>query len=132
MKSAIVPPELAGASAAYRYSPAVLAEAPQLLFVSGQVGRDPEGNAIPEAREQYVAAFENVKSVLAHAGADFGDVVELVTFHVSFEDFDVFTAVKDEYVRGPVFPAWTGVGVTALALPGLLVEIKCTAVMPPR
>lgn len=35
----------------------------------------------------------------------------------------------NRYFTGRV-PAWTGSGVTALALPVLVVEIKCTARLP--
>jgi enamine deaminase RidA (YjgF/YER057c/UK114 family) len=129
MKRALVPQELSRPSAAFNYSPGVLVEGGRLVICSGQVGRDAAGVPIPDPVEQYVAAFENVGRVLAEAGAGFEDVVELVTFHTSFERFELFTAVKDRYVTGPVLPAWTGVGVSELALPGLLVEIKATAVV---
>jgi hypothetical protein len=40
---------------------------------------------------------------------------------------DRLMSVKDRYYKGE-YPAWTGVGVTALAMPGLMVEIKCVAI----
>lgn len=128
----VVPPAQAAASAALRVSPGALAAKLGLLFVSGQVGQDATGAAIADPQQQYAAAFEAVRSVLSGAGADFRDVVELVTYHVSFDDFDVFCRVKDAYISGPVFPAWTAVGVTTLAAPNLLVEVKCTAIADPE
>ena len=41
-------------------------------------------------------------------------------------DLALFMEVKDRYFTNR-YPTWTGVGVTALAMPGLEVEIKCTA-----
>ena len=67
--------------------------------------------------------------MLEEAGATLDDVVDLVTYHTSFDDFATFRAVKDEFFTGPVYPAWTGVGVAALARPGLLAEAKCIAVI---
>ena len=125
---AIVPAALARGSERYRFSPGVAAGG--LLFVSGQVGRDERGRVIEDPTAQYVAAFECVGAVLAEAGAGFEDVVELTSFHTSFDGFELFTAVRERYLVGPVFPAWTAVGVTALAVPGILAEVKCTAVLP--
>lgn len=53
----------------------------------------------------------------------------MVTYHLDMRYLALFMAVKDRYFTGRV-PAWTGVGVTALAMPGLVVEIKCTARLP--
>ena len=64
--------------------------------------------------------------MLTAAGAGFDNVVEMITYHVDMRDLLLFMEVKDRYFTGRV-PAWTGIGVTALAMPGLLVEIKCTA-----
>ena len=36
------------------------------------------------------------------------------------------TSIKDRYYTRE-YPAWTGIGVTYLAMPGLMVEIKCVA-----
>ena len=60
------------------------------------------------------------------AGANFDNVVDMVTYHIDITDIANFMTVKDRYFVNHV-PAWTGIGVTALAMPGLLVEIKCVA-----
>ena len=44
---------------------------------------------------------------------------------LQFQTF-VFMKVKDEFVRTP-YPAWTAVGVTELARPNALIEVKVTA-----
>ena len=75
---------------------------------------------------QFTQAFENVQTILSEAGASFDDVVEMVTYHTDMRDLELFIKVKDRYFTGR-YPTWTGVGVTALAMPGLEVEIKCTA-----
>lgn len=40
--------------------------------------------------------------------------------------------VKDRYITGPHFPAWTAVGVTRLWPPEMVLEIKVTAVIPAK
>jgi enamine deaminase RidA (YjgF/YER057c/UK114 family) len=37
-----------------------------------------------------------------------------------------FMKVKDKYLSKP-YPAWTAIGITELAVPGGLVEVKATA-----
>jgi enamine deaminase RidA (YjgF/YER057c/UK114 family) len=124
---AVVPDAHQRAAADARYSPAV--RAGNIVFLSGQIGRDGALEAIADPLAQYRAAFANVQLVLNEAGADLCDVVELMTFHTSFDDFDVFRQVKDDYFTSEPYPAWTAVGVTSLAVPGILVEIRCTAVL---
>ena len=65
--------------------------------------------------------------MLAHAGASFDDVVELTTYHVGLADhIERFRRVKDDFVGEP-YPAWTAIGISALVVPGALVEIRATA-----
>lgn len=100
-----------------------------MVFVSGQVGRDDALEVIVDPREQFRAAFANVELVLNEAGVGLRDVVDLMTFHTSFDDFDLFRQVKDHYFTSEPYPAWTAVGVTELAVPGLYAEVRCIAVV---
>jgi enamine deaminase RidA (YjgF/YER057c/UK114 family) len=120
----IVPPGMEIIRERFHYAPGVLVDG--TLYIAGQVGRDADLQVVTGTEAQFVQAFENVKKVLLAAGASFDDVVEMVTYHVDMRDLALFMQVKDRYFRERV-PAWTGIGVTALAMPGLLVEIKCTA-----
>ncbi|WP_028923272.1 RidA family protein [Pseudonocardia acaciae] len=99
-----------------------------LIWVSGQVGIDPAtmtpGDGMPA---QARLAFEGLKAVLAAAGATLADIVELTTFHTDLRgDVTEFATIKDEYLPDR-YPAWTAVGVTQLALPELLVEVRAVA-----
>lgn len=122
----LVPPAQEEGHAKYHFSPGL--RSGRTVYVSGQLGTGEDGTPIADAETQFVTAFENVKEVLGLAGCGFEDVVDLHTFHAGFELLELFIAVKDRYVTGPVYPAWTCVG-TELALPGAFVEIKCTAVV---
>ncbi|MEN0136617.1 MAG: RidA family protein [Rhodococcus sp. (in: high G+C Gram-positive bacteria)] len=99
-----------------------------LIWVSGQVGIDPTTRMTADGmKAQARFAFEGVQSVLEAAGAGLGDIVELTTFHTDLRgDIEEFVRVKDEYLPDR-YPSWTAVGVTQLARPEFLVEIRVVA-----
>ena len=114
---------------AFQYSQAV--RAGDTLYLAGQCPVDAQGNTVAagDIRGQTRQVFENMKAVLAAAGLTLDDVVEIVSYHVDLADLPAMAEVKAEYLTRD-FPAWTAVGVTALAFPGQLVEIKATALAP--
>jgi enamine deaminase RidA (YjgF/YER057c/UK114 family) len=130
LNQAVVPLAHTTMAETYHYSPGV--RAGDTLYVAGQIGQRTDGSIATDPIEQTIIALENLKDVLTHGGFTLSDVVELMTYHRSFDNFDQFIAVKDRYFLGPVFPAWTALGVTALTFPALVVEVKCTAVKKSR
>ena len=123
----IIPPGMEILFERYRYAPGVLVD--DTLYIAGQVGRDQDLKVVEGTEAQFAQAFENVGKVLRAAGASFDDVVEMVTYHIDMRDLALFIEVKNRYFTGRV-PTWTAIGTTALAMPGLLIEIKCTARLP--
>ena len=111
---------------AFGFSQAV--RAGDLLFLAGQLPTDPDGTLIGEGdiRAQTRRVFENIRAVLAAAGSTLDDLVELVSYHTDMADLGAVADVKAEYLAEG-FPAWTAVGVTALAFRGQLIEIKAVA-----
>lgn len=108
------------------YAPAV--KVGDTLFCAGQVGRTPDLQVIEDPEQQFISAWENLAQVLEAGGCTFEDVVDMTTYHVDMsQHMAVFREVKNR-----MFPkghcAWTCIGVSELAHPGLLVEIKCVAV----
>jgi enamine deaminase RidA (YjgF/YER057c/UK114 family) len=110
----------------FHYAPAVKVD--NTLYIAGMLGRDENLQVVEGAEAQYAQAFENLKAVLAAAGATLENVVDLVTYHTDMRDIARFLEVKNRYFTED-YPAWTAIGVAALAMPGLLVEIKATAVL---
>jgi enamine deaminase RidA (YjgF/YER057c/UK114 family) len=128
MRELINPKGTEGLYQSWHFSQAV--KVGNQVWVSGQVGVDAKG--VAEGIEaQTRIAFGNLRRVLETAGASLRDVVELVTYHRAMTDMPGFAKVKDEFFPED-YPAWTAVGVTALALPDLLVEIRATAVIAGR
>ena len=76
------------------------------------------------------AVLENVRDILAAAGAALADVVEVSTFLVNMRDFDGYNRVYGEFF-GSDGPARTTVAVAQLPHPQLLIEIKAIAYRPP-
>ena len=123
-RTEIIPPGMEIIRERFQYAPGLLVDG--TLYIAGQVGLDEDLNVVEGTEAQFVQAFENVKKVLTAAGATFDNVVEMVTYHIDMRDLQLFMEVKNRYY-GKHVPTWTGVGVTSLAMPGLIVEIKCTA-----
>lgn len=109
----------------FNYAPAVAAGG--LLFIAGQIGVRADGTVPDTAEEQIDLAFQRLGAVLQAAGLGFEDLVELVSYHVDVgQQLSSFRAIKDRYIQAEA-PAWTILGVAALARPTLLVEIKAVA-----
>ena len=98
------------------------------VFCAGQVGRTRELAVIHDPEAQFLACWDNLKALLDAAGCTLDDVVEMTTYHVQMSvHMSVFREVKNRvFPRGKC--AWTAIGVSELAHPGLLAEIKCVAI----
>ena len=97
------------------------------VFVAGEKGIDPrtgkivEGGIVAETHR----TLENVKGILAAAGATMDDVVATQVYMVDLGDFEAMNVVYAEYFeKNP--PGRTTVGVTSLPA-GASVEITATA-----
>jgi len=110
------------------------------LFVSGTSSRRPDntfaGVAVDEMgttnldiRAQTRAVIENIRDILASAGADLQDIVEISTFLVNMNDFGGYNEVYGEYFDYDG-PTRTTVAVHQLPHPHLLIEIKAVAYKP--
>jgi 2-iminobutanoate/2-iminopropanoate deaminase len=108
------------------YSPGIMAG--NLVFVSGQAGRDPRtGSLAPDVEAQTEQALRNVAAILEAAGSDLQHVVRCGVFLVDMGDFPKMNAVYAR-VFGGHRPARTTVEVSDLPGPGLRVEIDAIAV----
>jgi enamine deaminase RidA (YjgF/YER057c/UK114 family) len=101
-----------------------------VIFVSGQVSVSDDGQLAHEGdfAAQTRLVFENLRTVLNQAGATLDDVVRLGVFLTDMARLPQYGAIKAEFFRGPQ-PASTAVGVTSLAMSGLLIEVEATAVL---
>jgi 2-iminobutanoate/2-iminopropanoate deaminase len=83
-----------------------------LVYTSGQVGRDESGRFVSDQiEEQTRKTLENLRTCLAAAGCTLDDVVKVNTFLGKNEFFPVYDRVYREFFAEP-FPARTTVAVS--------------------
>ena len=115
------------------YSQVVKVNGGTMIFTSGIVADDVNGNIIGKGdlKAQVKQAFENLKIVLAAAGADFKDVVKMTYYVVNYkpEQRSIIREVRSNYLPTENAPASTLVGVAALYIPEVLIEIEAVAVI---
>ena len=114
------------------YTHVVRATGGKLVFISGQVAMDAEGNLVGEGDvgAQTEQVFENLKAALASAGGDFSHVVKFGFFMTDIEQAGAAREVRDRYVDTANPPASTAVEVSRLVRPEFLVEVDAIAVVP--
>lgn len=105
------------------YSPAV--RAGNLVFVSGQVPRDPVSGALAgdDVATQTRQTLSNLQRVLEQSGATLADVVSVTVYLAHADDWGAMNAVYSERFHAP-YPSRTTVGAE---LRGILVEISAIA-----
>jgi 2-iminobutanoate/2-iminopropanoate deaminase len=111
------------------YSQGVKVKKGTLVVISGQVAWDVRGNLVGKGdfKTQARQVFENLKNMLASAGATFQDVVKLGIFLKNPEDFPALKEVRAQYLAPP-FPPTTLLIVKDLAREEWLLEIEAMAV----
>ena len=153
-RKTIVPASLLGVYRQWRFAPAVVANG--FVFCSGIIGTSPGGEtpiagdglagaqattaesdaplgaleAVRDPEAQFATAFEALRAILAEAGAELSDVIEITSYHVDIgRHMEAFMRVWARYLQEP-YPAWTAIGVSELIVPGGLVEIRAVAELP--
>lgn len=107
------------------YSQAV--RAGELLFLSGQIPLDPGTGEIVSGgiREQTARVLDNVRAVLAAAGAEPGSIVKATIFLTDLADFAIVNELYGEFL-GSHRPARSTVQVAALPR-GARIELEVIA-----
>ncbi|HET9265521.1 MAG TPA: Rid family detoxifying hydrolase [Vicinamibacterales bacterium] len=101
-----------------------------LVFVSGQAGRDPRtGTVALDVEAQTEQALRNIETVLQAAGSSLAHVVRCGVFLVDMREFPKMNEVYAR-VFGAHRPARTTVEVSGLPGAGLRVEIDAVALVP--
>jgi enamine deaminase RidA (YjgF/YER057c/UK114 family) len=115
------------------YTHVVTATGGKMVFIAGQVAWDAKGEIVGKGdlRAQATQVYENLKAALAAAGATFTDVVKMNTYIVNFKaaDLPIIREVRAKYFSHENLPASTLVGVQALAVDGLLIEVEVIAMV---
>ena len=112
------------------YSHVVVAAGQRMVFVSGQLARNGEGQIVGpgDIRAQIRQVGENLRLALEAAGATLKDLVKTTTFVTDIDAFFQHVDVRHDYL-GVGLPASTTVEVRRLSHPDLMVEIEAMAVL---
>ncbi len=102
-----------------------------VLYLSGQVGIDRDGNTPTSIADQTKVAYTNMQDTLAQFGADMSNIVDETFFVTDMHELfgnieDVYGAREAAYGGNPEV-SQTVVQVVALVQPELKIEIKCVA-----
>ena len=104
------------------------------IYVSGQTAWSADRKIVggSDLKLQAEAALENLRVALAAAKATPADVVATRVYVVNYkpEYAGVLSPLFEKFYAGGPAPASTWLGVTSLAVPGFLIEIEATAVIP--
>ena len=86
------------------YSQAV--KAGNFIYVSGQLPINPANGEMPEdIKAQTRQCLENIKAILAEAGATLDNVVKSTVYLADMSSFGPMNEVYAEYFNGGVYPA---------------------------
>ena len=110
------------------YSPGMIFG--NLVFVSGQAGRDPAtGTLAPDVEAQTAQTLRNIEAILRAAGSGLQHVLRCGVFLVDMKEFPKMNEVYSR-AFGSHRPARTTVEVAGLPGDGLRVEIDAIAYIP--
>lgn len=101
-----------------------------LVFTSGQAAITEQGEIVGlgDFDAQVEQTMKNVARVLELAGSSLKDIVKVNIYVTDMTNFPKVLELREKYFADP-WPADTIVEVTALAIPGLMIEVDATAVV---
>ncbi|SNR88430.1 RidA family protein [Desulfurobacterium atlanticum] len=110
------------------YSQAVTVN--DFLFISGQIGIDPETGKLREGIEkQTEQILKNIEEILKAAGTEKDKIVKTTIFVKDIKNFQKVNAIyKKFFENSSVFPARSTVEVSNLPL-NAEIEIECVAIL---
>jgi enamine deaminase RidA (YjgF/YER057c/UK114 family) len=110
------------------YKMATRQEGGQLVYISGQVAWDTNGNVVGkgDVGAQARQVFRNLRQVLQAAGGDLNDLMKITTYITNIEDFPAVAQARSETFQGEL-PASTLIVVKGLFNPDFLIEVEGVA-----
>ncbi len=98
----------------------------RMVFCSGQLGIDPDGNIPDDVEAQARLCFRAISAILDQAGMTLSDVIRLNAYVASTEYLTGYMKVRNELVSNPP-PASTLLIVQGFARPDFKVEVEAVA-----
>ena len=101
-----------------------------LIFTSGQLGINEEGNmaSLQDYDKQVQQVFKNLDHVLQAAGSGINKIIRTTVYQTDIGNLPRFVELRAKYLKAP-FPASTQVAITALGHPQAMIEIDAIALV---
>ncbi|MBV8191678.1 MAG: RidA family protein [Alphaproteobacteria bacterium] len=99
-----------------------------VLYLSGLSALDPQGKVLgADIETQTVHAYRNIEQVLRAGGSDLDGILQMTSFVVDLtNNGQGYVEARKKILTRPTYTSAT-IGVSALMVPGLLLEVQCTA-----
>lgn len=128
-KKPLNPKDFTQAMGAYSHGLKVDIGDSEIIFVTGQIAMDKNGNAVAPndivAQTEFV--FQNIQKILAEGGASLNDVVKAVIYVRDISKFKDISAVRNKYFANAK-PVSTLVEISKTVKEGCDIEIEVIAV----
>ncbi len=110
------------------YKMATRQESGRLLYISGQVAWDGDGNIVgkDDIRAQARQVFHNLRRVLQDAGGDLQNLLKITTYVTNIDNYPAVIEVRNDIFQGEL-PASTLIVVNGLFQEDFLLEIEAMA-----
>ncbi|MBI2196187.1 RidA family protein [Candidatus Daviesbacteria bacterium] len=129
IKTKIESREAAKKLGAYSHGYSVEVGGAKIIFTTGQIALDKEGNVVApdNIEKQTEFVFESLQNILKEAGASLDDVVKATIYVTDINDFPKISPIRNKYFQNSE-PVSTLVEVSKLVKEGCKVEIEVIAV----
>ncbi len=132
MLNHLTPPQIRAPFAHYSHGVEVTAGA-RLLFVSGQLGIDPNDHIPDGAEAQARLCFGNIDAVLAEAGMTRADIIRFNAYVTARDHLPGYMRARDAFIAGiEPPPASTLMIVSGFAREEFVVEVEAIAAAAPH
>ncbi|HWO99717.1 MAG TPA: RidA family protein [Methylococcus sp.] len=102
-----------------------------VLYLSGIAALDERGRVVGDDIEsQTLKTFENIERILQAAGSGLDQILQMTSFVVDLDRNGAgYVAARKKILLRQEYTSAT-VGVAALMVPGILLEVQCCAAIP--
>lgn len=134
MKAIRINPDNVWSDDDFPFNQAVVEPEGRRVHLTGQVAWNQNGEVVggDDAKIQTECALDNISKILSNLGGTIADIVSLTMYYVRYEDLNAIQRVRSLRFEKATGPAVTGVQVTSLVDPELLVELTAIAVIPSK
>lgn len=129
MKKRINPKGSAEIMGAYSHGLSVDVGDSEMIFVTGQIAMDTDGNAIApqDIEKQTVFVFDSIQKILKEGKASLDDVVKVVIYVTNMDDFSKISPIRNHYLANAK-PVSTLIEISKTVKEGCDIEIDVIAI----